>query len=153
MGRVISFIISLMLVSGLSVFFGPRATGAREFLATGDYSSEIEKQIRSGKTTTANLIVREHPRIWLRGSRDLDKNNVGSFAWRIAHGSACEPGDRSCDDMKNEFAYVSAAADTYMYGKTGKNTFGRRYLWPMVAAEGIARKSGGGLSLGVPWSV
>ena len=152
MGRVISFIISLMLVSGLSVFFGPRATGAREFLATGDYSSEIEKQIRSGKTTTANLIVRNHPRIWLRGSWDWDKNNVGSFAWRIVHGSACEPGDRSCDDMKDEFCYVSGAADIYMYGKTGKNTFGRRYLWPIMGAEGIARKSEWKLPLEVPWS-
>jgi hypothetical protein len=152
MGRVISFFISIILLSTLSELFEPKVAVAREFLPTGDYSSEIEKQIRSGKTTTANLIVHGHPRIWLRGSWDLDKNNVGSFAWRIVHGSACEPGARSCDDMKDEFAYVADAADSYLYGKTGKNTFGRQYLWTIVAAEGIARKSEWRLPLTVPWS-
>ena len=96
MGKVISFLISLMLLSVLSVLFGPEAAVAREFLATGDYSSEIEKQIRSGKTTTTKLIVNYHPRIWLRGSWDLDKNNVGSFAWRIVHDSTCDVEDVSC---------------------------------------------------------
>ena len=152
MSRVISLIISITLLSTLSTLFKPEITSAREFSATADYSSEIEKQIRSGKTTTANLIVRDHPRIWLRGAWDLDKNNLGSFAWRIAHGSACDPEDPSCDDMKDEFSCVSEAADTYIYGKTGKNTLGRRYLWTIVAAEGIARKSVWRLPLTVPWS-
>jgi hypothetical protein len=152
MGRVISFVISLTLAIGLSLLSGPKATDAREFSATADYSSDIEKQIRSGKTTTASLIVHDHPRIWLRGSWDLDKNNVGSFAWRISHGSACDPEDPSCDDMKDEFCYVSGAADSYVYGKTGKNTYGRRYLWPIVAAEGVARKREWRLPLEVPWS-
>ena len=151
MGRVISFIISIMLLSALSVLFEPKVTVAREFLATGDYSSEIEKQIRSGKTTTTKLIVNYHPRIWLRGSWDLDKNNVGSLAWRIVHGSACDAKDPSCDDAKDEFSYVSDAADTYMYGEVGKNTYGRRYLWPILAAEGVARKSAWKLPLNVPY--
>jgi len=152
MGRVISFIISIMLLSALSVLFEPKVTGAREFLPKGDYSSEIEKQIRSGKTTTAKLIVNYHPRIWLRGSWDLDKNNVGSFAWRIVHDSTCDVEDVSCDSMTGKFCYVSDAADTYMYGKTGKNTYGRRYLWPILAAEGVARKRLWKLPVSVPWS-
>jgi hypothetical protein len=142
----------MALLSTLSALFEPKIISAREFSATADYSSEIENQIRSGKTTTASLIVRDHPRVWLRGSWDLDKNNVGSFAWRIVHGSACEPGDRSCDDMKDEFSYVSDAADTYLYGKKGKNTLGRQYLWTVLAAEGVARKNVWKLPLNVPWT-
>ena len=151
MGRVISFIISIMFLSILSVLFEPKVTGAKEFLPTGDYSSEIEKQIRSGKTTTAKLIINEHPRIWLRGKWDWDKNNVGSFAWRIVHGSACSAEDVSCDNMKDEFCYISNAADDYMYGEVGKSTFGRRYLWSILAAEGVARRGVWNLPLQVPW--
>lgn len=71
MSRVISFIISMMLLGTLLALFEPKVTASQEFLPTGDYSSEIEKQIRSGKTTTANLIVNDHPRIWLRGSWEI----------------------------------------------------------------------------------
>ncbi len=152
MSRTISVIISMTLLCTFSVLFKPKITSAREFSTTADYSSEIEKQIRSGKTTTAKLIVHPHPRIWLRGPWDLDKNNVGSFAWRIVHGSACDPEDPSCDNMKDEFCTVTESADTYMYGKTGKNTYGRRYLWPMAAAEGVARRREWKLPLNVPWS-
>ncbi len=67
MNRGGSFLISIMVLSLFSASFEPKVTAAREFSSTGDYSSEIEKQIRSGKTTTANLIVNGHPRIWLRG--------------------------------------------------------------------------------------
>jgi hypothetical protein len=151
MGKVISFVISIMLLSSLLALLGPKVTVAREFLATGDYSSEIEKQIRSGKTTTTKLIVNYHPRIWLRGSWDLDKNNVGSFAWQIVHGSSCEEENAACDNMKDKFCYISGAADTYMYGKVGKDTYGRRYLWSILAAEGVARKSAWKLPLSVPW--
>jgi hypothetical protein len=150
MGRAISFIISIMLLSTLLALFEPRVTVAREFLATEDYSSEIEKLIRSGKTTTANLIVSEHPRIWLRGSWDLDKNNVGSFAWRIVHGHGCLSREASCDEMKGKFYYVSNAADTYMYGKVGYATYGRRYLWSILAAEGVARRSAWNLPFNHP---
>jgi hypothetical protein len=139
-----------MVLSTSSVFCEPKVTAAREFLAAGDYSSDIEKQIRSGKTTTAKLIVNYHPRIWLRGSWDLHKDNVGSFAWRIVHGAACDEEDPSCDNMKDEFSYVSDAADTYMYGKVGKDTYGRRYLWPILAAEGVARKNAWNLPLRTP---
>ncbi len=130
--------ISIMLLT-LSV--GPEITAAREFQPTRDYSSEIEKQIRSGKTTTANLIVNHHPRIWLRGPWDMDKNNVGSFAWRIVHGHGCNPVNPSCDEMKGKFYYISNAADTYMYGEVRNATYGRRYLWSILAAEGVARRS------------
>ncbi len=150
MGRMVSFIISSILLSGLSVWCEPNVTVAREFLSTGDYSSEIEKQIRSGKTTTANLIVNEHPRIWLRGSWDLDKNNVGSFAWRIVHGQGCVKRDASCDELKHPFYYISTAADSYMYGEVHNATYGRRYLWSILAAEGIARRSVWNLPFNLP---
>jgi hypothetical protein len=140
MNRVISSIISIMLFSIFSALFIPKVNAAREFSPAGDYSSEIEKQIRSGKTTTSNLIVNEHPRIWLRGSWDLDKNNVGSFAWRIVHGHGCVKRDASCDEMKHPLYYISNAADTFMYGEVNDATYGRRYLWSILAAEGIARR-------------
>ena len=141
MNRGGSFLISIMVLSLFSASFEPKVTAAREFSSTGDYSSEIEKQIRSGKATTANLIINEHPRIWLRGARDLDKNNVGSFAWRIVHGHGCAKRDASCDEMKHPFYGISNAADTYMYGEVQNATYGRRYLWSILAAEGIARRS------------
>jgi hypothetical protein len=141
MGRAMSLVISLTVLYTLSVELGPGVAVAREFLATEDYPSKLEKQIRSGKTTTASLIVNEHPRIWLRGSWDWDKNNVGSFAWRIVHGSGCAKKDPSCDEMKHPFYYISNAADTYMFGEVRYATYGRRYLWSILAAEGIARKS------------
>ena len=55
---------------------------------TKDYSSDLEKKIRSGQTTTANEIIPVHPRVWLRGPEDWDKDKFGSYAWRIVHGPA-----------------------------------------------------------------
>jgi hypothetical protein len=150
MDRLIPLIITIIFLN-LSALFGPKIIAAKEFLPTGDYSSEIEKQIRSGKTTTAKLIINEHPRIWLRGKWDWDKNNVGSFAWRIVHGSDCSAEDKSCDNMKDEFCYISNAADTYMYGAVGYSTYGRRYLWSILAAEGVTRRSVWKLPINVPW--
>ena len=150
MNRKISSIISIMLLSIFSALFAPELNAAREFSPTGDYSSEIEKQIRSGKATTASLIVNEHPRIWLRGSWDLDKNNVGSFAWRIVHGRGCVKKDPSCDETKHPFYYISNAADTFMYGEVRDATYGRRYLWSILAAEGIARRSVWNLPFNLP---
>ena len=56
----------------------------------------------------------------------------------------CDSGiDPSCDNMKHEFHYVSSAADSYMFGPDSYTygTYGRRYLWTILAAEGVARKS------------
>jgi hypothetical protein len=150
MDRLTLLIITIILLN-LSTLLGPKITAAKEFLPTGDYSSEIEKQIRSGTTTTAKLIIKEHPRIWLRGKWDWNKDNVGSFAWRIVHGSACSAEDVSCDNMKDEFCYISSAADTYMYGEVGRSTYGRRYLWSILAAEGVARRGVWNLPIQVPW--
>ena len=150
MNKVISSIISIMLLSILSALFEPKTTAAREFSPTGDYSSEIEKQIRSGKTTTAKLLVNYHPRIWLRGAWDLDKNNVGSFAWRIVHGRGWSNTEAANDDLKHEYYYLTVACDTYMYGATSYSTFGRRYLWTILAAGGVARRASWNLPLHLP---
>lgn len=130
--------------------FDPKVIPAREFLATGDYSSEVERQIRSGKTTTAKLVVNYHPWIWLRSSWDFDKNNVGSFAWRIVHGRGWSNAEAANDDSKHEYYYLTAACDTYMYGATSYSTFGRRYLWTILAVEGVARRASWNLPFLVP---
>jgi hypothetical protein len=111
----------------------------REFSATADYSSLIEKQIRDGLTSTAELIVGYHPRLWVRDVWDWDAyDQEGSLAWRIVHGPAMGEGEPANDQEKYEFCYVASLADYETYGITGYNTLGRRYLWTMVAAE--ARK-------------
>ncbi len=115
------------------------ATGPRP-PSTEECSSKIERDIRSGKTSTAHLIVSEHPRIWIKGRWDWNKDNVGSFAWRIAHGSGCREDAPDCDDEKHEFGFVSYLSDGVMYGEAKYSTYGRRYLWTILAAEGLARR-------------
>jgi hypothetical protein len=110
------------------------------FHSKEDYSSKIEGEIRSGKTSSARLIVSEHPRIWIKGRWDWKKDNVGSLAWRIVHGSGCRAEDPGCDDMKQEFYYISAHSDTVMYGQAKNPTYGLRYLWSILAAEGLTRR-------------
>ena len=111
----------------------------RKFSATTDYSSKIEKQIRAGTTSTADLIVDYHPRLWMKGYWDWNKNNVGSFAWRIVHGKPMLEGDPANDQEKYEFYYVAEMGDKYLFGSTEYGTFGRRYLWMIVTAEARAR--------------
>jgi len=127
---------------------------ARAYSASEDYSSQVEKQIRSGSTSTADLIVNSHPRIWIKGAWDYNKDNVGSFAWQIVHGPGCNTHDQACDEMKGEFYGVTYAADDagYMYGVADYGTYSRRYLWTILAAEGVARRAEWNLPLSVPWS-
>ena len=111
----------------------------RIFSASEDYSSEVEKQIRAGLTSTAALIVDYHPRLWMRGNWDWDAHNEeGSFAWRIVHGEPMAKRDPANDQAKYEFCYVAWIGDNDAFGETGYSTFGRRHLWTIVAAE--ARK-------------
>ena len=115
------------------------ATGQR-LHSTEECSSKIEREIHSGKTSTARLIVSEHPRIWIKGRWDWNKNNVGSLAWRIVHGSGCREEAPDCDDEKHEFCFVSGLSDNRMYGEAKYSTYARRYLWTILAAEGLARR-------------
>ena len=69
-----------------------------------DYSSEIEKQIRNGTTTTADQIVSDHPRMWLR---DWNYTNRGSFMWRVLHGVPMGRTDPANDQEKIEFFYCA----------------------------------------------
>jgi len=80
--------LSIMMI--VILLFAAKANIAEGFSATEDYSSSVEKGIRSGYTSTASLIVNYHPRIWMRGSWDWNKDNIGSFAWRIVHGPYCD---------------------------------------------------------------
>lgn len=79
------------------------------------YLSKIEKHILSGITSTAAEIVPYHPRIWLRGPEDWDKDIFGSYAWRIVHGSAKSIKYPSFDhdDLKYIFYNASRIADKF----------------------------------------
>jgi len=140
--RMISFVISLMLLIMLLLLLEPKVTAA-------DYSSQVEKQIIAGRTT-ASMIVPAHPRIWMRGAWDWNKDNVGSFAWRIVHGRGWSIAEAANDDLKHEYYYLTAACDTYMYGAVSYSTFGMRYLWTILAAEGVARRASWNLPLHLP---
>jgi len=111
----------------------------RRFSAAEDYSSEIEKKIRAGVTSTAALIVDYHPRLWMRGNWDWDAyDEEGSFAWRIVHGEPMGKSDPANDQAKYEFCYVAWIADNDAFGEIEYSTLARRHLWTIVAAE--ARK-------------
>ena len=107
-------------------------------------SDTVEEKIRSGLTSTADLIVPDHPRIWLKGNWDWDYNNEGSFAWRVCHGGPVDRNDPANDQQKAEFYYsVSSFGDysaDYMIneGQVGHTTHGRRVLEHIWA--GIAQK-------------
>ncbi len=103
----------------------------------------IEDKIRDGETSTAELIVSTHPRLWVKGSWDWNYNNVGSFAWRIIHGEE-KPWpwetDPANDQEKQEFSYVTGAdgSDTYGADNMYKNyhhDFGRRVLEPIISGK------------------
>lgn len=102
---------AVLLVSGIYFFM---ATGRTEF-PSEDYSSPLEKQIRSGKTSTAAEIVPYHPRVWLRGAPDWDKDIFGSYAWRIVHGPAMSVRFPAFahDDLKYIFYFTAEVADKY----------------------------------------
>jgi hypothetical protein len=108
------------------------------------FSATIEEDIRTGRTSTAALIVADHPRIWVKGNWDWDYNNYGSFAWRVCHGEQLHKDDPANDQEKHEFYYtVCSAGDfsaDYMIGtgQVGHTTYGRRVLEHIWA--GISRK-------------
>jgi len=108
------------------------------------FSATIEEDIRSEQTSTADLIVPYHPRIWLKGEWDWDYNSYGSFAWRVCHGEQIHKQDPANDQEKHEFYYsVCSAGDfsaDYMLntGQQGHTTYGRRVLEHIWA--GISQK-------------
>jgi len=105
------------------------------------FSATIEERIRSGLTSTAELIVPDHPRIWLKGNWDWDYNNYGSFAWRICHGKQLDINDPANDQEKQEFYYTTCSSGTYSAdymineGQTGHTTLGRRVLEHIIAGN------------------
>ncbi|OGO15114.1 MAG: hypothetical protein A2Z14_17985 [Chloroflexi bacterium RBG_16_48_8] len=110
----------------------------------------MEDQIRSGQVSTADKIVPDHPRMWMRGEWDWDPNNVGSFAWRILHGETQDwPwGESSANDQaKFEFEYSAGENDGSSYGEDNMyrnydHDFAYRVLEPIIA--GKAQKLGWG---------
>lgn len=107
----------------------------RKFLATEDYSSEIEKQIRSGSASTAQLIISSRPRLWLRGNWELSaKDSIGSFAWRIFHGASTDRDDPGNDQQIREFSGVYNNVENLVYA-TNEGTFRSRFLWECFVAN------------------
>jgi len=125
----------LLLSSAMAQNFDPRR---RMFFSDYDYSSPIEKRIRAGKTSTAALIVDSHPRLWMRGNWDWNKDNVGSFAWRIVHGPAMDKRHSANDQQKYEFCYIFRAAN---YSIAQEGYYSKRFLYTIIAAEAVARDS------------
>ena len=112
----------------------------RRFSSKTDYSSQIEKQIRAGITSTADLIVDYHPRLWMRGNWDWDAHDQeGSFTWRFVHGEDMGESKSANDQEKYEFAYIARYGDTIYYGPIGHVTFGNRYLEVIITAESVSR--------------
>jgi hypothetical protein len=113
------------------------------YSSTTDYASEVEKKIRSGEITTADLIVDEHPRLWINGNWDWDPNNYGSFAWRILHGEAQGwpwGEDPANDQEKAEFRYCTGSEHGGAYGademyQNYDHDYGRRVLEPIIAGK------------------
>jgi hypothetical protein len=151
----LSIIIVFSILLGSTQFqFGSSAAATlslddRVFSASEDYSSDIEKRIRAGQTTTAELIVDSHPRVWIRGSWDWDADNVGSFAWRIVHGPAMWNSDPANDAEKSEFYYIFEAAQDGIYGGT---YYSPRFLYTILAAEVVTRDPEWNLPRDIPSS-
>ena len=106
---------AILVIWGIIVFFLPVTAIEPGDDRLAEYSSEIEKEIWSGKTSTAAEIVPYHPRIWLRGPADWDKNKFGSYAWRIVHGPAMSVRYPAYahDDLKYIFYFTAEVADKY----------------------------------------
>ena len=148
--RLVNWGIQIILVGILGVtilttrlFAGENfSPNKRKFDETTDYSSEIEKQIRQGETSTADIIVDYHPRIWLKGNWDWDaKNEEGSLAWRISHNPSMERDDPADDSQQYEFTWVARGAD-YAYDDPSSGSK-RWYLRTISAAEAWAHTEWG----------
>jgi hypothetical protein len=123
----LSMIIIISLLLGSTQFqFGSSAAGTlslqdQNLSTNSDYSSEIENLILSGEVSTADLIISDHPRIWLRPNW-ADKKTEGTFHWRVDHPYTIPPGTPWYgeplfkDTSEGEFNYVSEKS---RYGDTG----------------------------------
>ena len=127
-------------------------------LTTAGWSDTIEEQIRAGKTSTAALLVSSHPRLWMKGQWEWNKNNYGSFAWRVAHGEALQPLDLNNDQSKYEFSYCTSehhggaySADE-MFGHRGWGDYGRRLLEPIIAGKAVANRAAWNFPADLPGS-
>jgi len=145
MGILGTNILTRELFAGKTAFLNPD-----RFSALEDYSSELEKQIRAGVTTTADLIVDYHPRMWLRGYWDWDnKDSVGTLAWRIEHGASQDRSDPANDQETYEFNSVFQLADGDGFAAE-RGYYSLKYLWTIVAAEASARLSDWNLPENLP---
>jgi len=127
-------------------------------LVASGRSDTIEEQIRAGKTSTATLIVPSHPRLWMKGQGDWNKDQYGSFAWRVVHGEALQPTDLKNDQSKYEFAYSTSehhggaySADE-MYGHRGWGDYGRRILEPIIAGKAVVNRAAWNFPADLPGS-
>jgi hypothetical protein len=119
----------------------------------------VEEIIRSGDSSTAELIVPNHPRIWLKGSAGWDKDTNGSFAWRIMHGASQGwpwENDPANDQSKLEFEYCAGANDSSAYGADNMyQSFGSDFGWRVLEfiIAGKAVQLGWQSSYGGTWTL
>jgi len=136
LNNFLKIFVPVVLIS--NIIAGGLNSQTQNFSPGGDYSSEMEKRIRSGDVSTADLIVNYHPRFWIRGTGDWDAfNEKGSFAWRFVHGQTMMNGLPANDQMKHEVLSLVKKADSDypIYGENKYATQARRFLWVIAAAE------------------
>ena len=117
-------LLTILMICGIIALTGITIATDNDYSRSEDYASELEKQIRSGSTSTAAEIVPYHPRIWLKGSEDWDKDKFGSYAWRIVHGPAMSlrfPA-YAHDDLKYIFYFVAGRADNFFHATSWHDT-------------------------------
>jgi len=141
-------LITIMVISGVAtspkVLFTAEnfSIKERKLSTKADYSSNVEKQIRSGFTSTADMIVDYHPRIWLKGNWDWDAyEDIGSHSWRMSHKPPMGKSDPANDSQQYEFL-ISARGGDRSYGDQTSD-YKRWYLRLITAAEASARPEWG----------
>jgi hypothetical protein len=114
----------------------------QSLLSTGEIIPAIEREIRAGQTSTADEIIPVHPRIWLRGPEGWDKDNFGSYAWRIVHGPAMSMRYPSFahDDAKYAF-YDAASLEDEVFNQMDWSDVNVRLMALITAGKAVSLES------------
>lgn len=114
----------------------------QSLMATGEIIPEIERLIRAGQTSTADEIIPVHPRIWLQGPEDWNKDNFGSYAWRIVHGPATSLRYPSFahDDAKYSF-YDAATLEDQVFNEISWHDTNVRLMALITVGKAVAMDS------------
>jgi len=106
-------------------------------LVSSVLSNTIEEQIKSGITSTADLIISEHPRIWLRPNW-LDKETEGTMAWRIMNSDGSYKRDDKEYTEIRAFKYLMQNVQWH-WNLTGGESSVQRAHWPFIVGKMYAQ--------------